>query len=971
MKFIYTFLLVTLLAIGANAQFVVFDDDIVVPGTVIGNAAAGTVNSIVTDQAYAGTSSLQIKFAGTPISPAFWGMCLLTVPAPGVDLSAYAAGYLNFAMKTTAKGSFNIRMTDGTNKPKIFFVNGADPYGFKRDGQWHMVSIPIADMLAKTPALKLNAITDLFVWRSGSTSDADFDGTVAQDFYVDNIVVSNTPVVGAYAIFADTILVPNTPIANAGAGSVNSIVSTQAYTGTSSIQVKYDGFPPAPQNWCMLTLTNAAGVDLSAFASGYLNFAMKTTSTSSFNMRITDGTKKPKIDFKNGADPYGFKRDGQWHRVSIPIADLKAKEAALNLAKITDLFVWRSAAADGSGWDAVAPSEFYFDDISISNTSWADAVPMPVANFMFENITDLATWEKPFANGTGGKADDVIVTANPNKKGINPSVNVLKFKVNKNADPWAGMANVKDLVGSKGVSFTAENHTVSLMVYKSDTTKVLVKFEKPVGGGATVEVGVVNKKINEWELLTFDFTAAIGKTFESIVLFPNFPAARTDSSMNYIDNIVVPPYVAPIVMPVANFMFEKTTDLDTWEKPFANGTGTADDVKVVANPSAKGINPSLNVLKFKVNKNADPWAGMANVKDLVGTNGVSFTATNHTVTLMVYKSDTTKVLVKFEKPVGGGATVEVGVVNKKINEWELLTFDFTAAIGKTFESIVLFPNFPAARTDSSMNYLDNIVVPPYVEPIVMPVANFMFENNTDIDTWEKPFANGTGTADDVKVAANPSTTGINPSLNVLKFKVNKNADPWAGMSNVKDLVGTKAVSFTAENHTVSLMVYKSDTSNVLIKFEKPVGGGATVEVGVVNKKVNEWELLTFDFTSAIGKTFESIVLFPNFPAARTDSSMNYIDNIVVPPYVKPTVSVDQISNKSLKCYPNPAENILNVLNPGMTGFTISTLSGQTVESSNFKAIDSKSIELNKIRPGVYFLSVKSVNGNSTIRFIKK
>jgi len=52
-----------------------------------------------------------------------------------------------------------------------------------------------------------------------------------------------------------------------------------------------------------------------------------------------------------------------------------------------------------------------------------------------------------------------------------------------------------------------------------------------------VEVLVANTKMGEWELLSFDLTAAIGHTYNRLVIFPDFPDPRTAGSTCYIDNI--------------------------------------------------------------------------------------------------------------------------------------------------------------------------------------------------------------------------------------------------------------------------------------------------------------------------------------------------------------------------------------------------------------------------------------------------
>ena len=73
------------------------------------------------------------------------------------------------------------------------------------------------------------------------------------------------------------------------------------------------------------------------------------------------------------------------------------------------------------------------------------------------------------------------------------------------------------------------------MVHKDVISDCAFKLEGP--GGFAHEVKVPNTVTNQWEKLTFDFTADIGKEVARIVFFPDFPAARTAGSMNYFDNI--------------------------------------------------------------------------------------------------------------------------------------------------------------------------------------------------------------------------------------------------------------------------------------------------------------------------------------------------------------------------------------------------------------------------------------------------
>lgn len=137
------------------------------------------------------------------------------------------------------------------------------------------------------------------------------------------------------------------------------------------------------------------------------------------------------------------------------------------------------------------------------------------------------------------------------------------------------------------------------------------------------------------------------------------------------------------------------------------------------------------------------------------------------------------------------------------------------------------------------------------------------------------FENGDNAPTLYSVVPNPSVVGINTSAHCAKYVVNKAGQPWAGLwsDNITP------ITFTNENCKLKIMVYKDVISNFGVKFEG--ANGLNFEKLVPNTKVNEWEELTFDFSSQIGKTFTRLVIIPDFPTARTAGSTNYWDNITL------------------------------------------------------------------------------------------
>lgn len=122
----------------------------------------------------------------------------------------------------------------------------------------------------------------------------------------------------------------------------------EAREGSAAFILKSTG-----KGWYGMGLTVRAGfhVNLSAFdnANGKLHLSMKSTDLTDIRIGMKSGTSSGEdgqlwIDFKNGTDPYGFKRDGQWHDIEIPIADIKN---TVNLSDVTQVLqVLGSAVTD-------------------------------------------------------------------------------------------------------------------------------------------------------------------------------------------------------------------------------------------------------------------------------------------------------------------------------------------------------------------------------------------------------------------------------------------------------------------------------------------------------------------------------------------------------------------------------------------------------------------------------------------------
>lgn len=194
------------------------------------------------------------------------------------------------------------------------------------------------------------------------------------------------------------------------------------------------------------------------------------------------------------------------------------------------------------------------------------------------------------------------------------------------------------------------------------------------------------------------------------------------------------------IMAISGLGFAQSTiDFETmghnWSwTVFANGAGGGDNQAgltcPVANPAATGINTSANCLKFVEDAAAATYGGFFSTN--VGT--VTITEATKIFKVMVYKDKLSKFGVKLEG--GSIGALEILVANTKTNEWEELSFDFTAKVGETFNRLTFLPDFNNPRTSGGTIYIDNVILPTVTPPAItapttvvipnVPAANSIF-----------------------------------------------------------------------------------------------------------------------------------------------------------------------------------------------------------------------------------------------------
>jgi len=232
------------------------------------------------------------------------------------------------------------------------------------------------------------------------------------------------------------------------------------------------------------------------------------------------------------------------------------------------------------------------------------------------------------------------------------------------------------------------------------------------------------------------------------------------------------------------------------------------------------------------------------------------------------------------------------------------------------------------------------------------------------------FENGTYPQDgaNLSITANPNSSGINTTAKCMKFNILTEGKPWAGFWFTTNSTNDNSTPFTitADNCIVKMMVYKSVASLVAFKIEDFSDGAKSLCLYTPNTKINEWEEVTFDFMSEIGKTFHKIVIMPDSPQNRTAGSLCYVDEISF--NSSPTGLKDTKSGLSM--FLNINHQLQLNSSVGIQNVTIRSLNGQNLKTTVINGI-SGSIDMSELSAGNYLVSAKLFDGHiSTQKVVK-
>ncbi|NDC77904.1 MAG: hypothetical protein EBZ67_08545 [Chitinophagia bacterium] len=265
---------------------------------------------------------------------------------------------------------------------------------------------------------------------------------------------------------------------------------------------------------------------------------------------------------------------------------------------------------------------------------------------------------------------------NPSSGGINTSAKVGRM-VKGAPEVWAG--SFISLV--RPIDFSTKKLMKVKVFSPRVGAKLLLKVENQTNGGIFFEKEATTTVANQWEDLSFDFSAInTAESYQKVVLIFDLGTAGNGSANYtwYFDDIrqeVKPADVLQIPMD-----FESTTLTYNWFN-FDGGNAS-----VVNNPFKTGINTSNRVGKMVKGPGGQFWGGSF----IELPSAIAFPS-NKTMRVKVYSPRVgAKLLLKVENATNGGISFEKEVVTTVANQWEDLSFDFSAInTANSYHKVVL------------------------------------------------------------------------------------------------------------------------------------------------------------------------------------------------------------------------------------------------------------------------------------------
>ena len=452
-----------------------------------------------------------------------------------------------------------------------------------------------------------------------------------------------------------------------------------------------------------------------------------------------------------------------------------------------------------------------------------------------------------------GNAQSTVIP-NPDPSGLNTSSTVGQSVKFNGSEVWAGSFLTID----EPVDFSSLNN-IAVDVWTSEIGEVVkLKLENSANPDINTEVDMTTTVNQGWETLIYDFSASdLSQDYDRVVIFFDFGNVGDDTSY-YFDNI-------RLSLPaVSNFTTVEDFQGDT---PGNFSFGGVEGVQLVSNPNPSGTNTTSTVMQFTKTDGAEVWGGMGFAVDGI----INFNGTNQ-IKINSYAPEAGKVVkVKLETVEGNidGLTYEFDMTTTVANQWEVLTYDFSAAPDLDYVSFIVFYDF--GNQSAGVYHFDEIQVGlgEYIPTQAPTIAIEDFEGDL-------PGNFSFGGVEGVQIVENPNSSGTNTTANVMQCTKTEGSEVWGGMG-----ISVDPINFSSAGmNQIQIQSYSPEAGKVIkVKLETIEGNvdGLTYEFDMTTTVANEWETLTYDFSLAPDLDYVSFIVFYDF--GNTGEGVYHFDEI--------------------------------------------------------------------------------------------
>ncbi|MBK9254637.1 MAG: T9SS type A sorting domain-containing protein [Saprospiraceae bacterium] len=490
------------------------------------------------------------------------------------------------------------------------------------------------------------------------------------------------------------------------------------------------------------------------------------------------------------------------------------------------------------------------------------------------------------------------------------------------------------------------------------STSVSMILESGINGNKEVNREI--KNAGNWETLSFNFSEFQTITDWAALKLIFNPGTAEPGAMFFFDNLrqgeaTVDPCETVVAIPNILDDFE-------CQRNYEYGAG-ASLLTVVNNPLQVQANGSTKVGLYKDQPN-EPWSALC----LENPDGFDLSIFNQLELQVLTSVADAPVLLKLEG--GSSPAKEVWTTGGAAGEWITLTADFSSEITNDHKRVCAFFNGGVTTTTVDDYYIDNIrfARAPYDACLI----NFETPEFTSL-TWNYFPADDAG---GFELVDNPDKSGINTSDKVGKaIEKATGGEVWQGMFT--DLDSYIDISQTKK---IKMKVWSPQIVPIVMKLERPLKPGApgSGDNPVTNTKINEWEELTWDFSTTTivdDGQYARITLIWDINSLPPSDVIYYFDDVKLDGTSCGEPSVSTVDNKltSMFISPNPVNDLLRVHNTEKIARTeILNVFGQrlAVIQNNFS--DNQYINVSAFSNGSYILVGYSAENRaiSQARFIK-